>query len=189
MELLLLRPPPLFLYIFFLRRFVCAAPGIRSVTSPNAASKPCIHSSFIYDPGPRYEVMNLHRRHLWVEMDRPIADHKLCEWIVRRSHVLLFPGSFWHVKPDCNWANAISKALHLTEGAVWHNCQWGHSLHDWEEKIRWWCWGLRAPVAVGNLPQAIALALCLKPDLEADHTNFKNLSLTLKLWPWSSRQY
>lgn len=133
--------------------------------------------------------MNLHRRHLWVEMDRPIADHKLCEWIVRSSHVLLFPGSFWHVKPDCYWANAISKALHLTEGAVWHNCQWGHSLHDWEEKIRWWCWGLRAPVAVGNQLQAIALALCLKPDLEADHTNFKNLSLTLKLWPWSSRQY
>lgn len=41
---------------------------------------------------------------------------------VLHSYVLAAAWSPWHVMQSHNWSNAISTALHLTEGAVWHKC-------------------------------------------------------------------
>lgn len=50
--------------------------------------KPSIHSGFIYDLAARYDVMNLHRRCPWAEMNRQTAGYKLCVWIELDSYVL-----------------------------------------------------------------------------------------------------
>lgn len=42
----------------------------------NVMSKPSIRSWFIYDPGFGYDVMDLHCRCPWAEMDRPTAGYK-----------------------------------------------------------------------------------------------------------------
>lgn len=86
----------------------------------------------------------------WVEMDRHAAGYKLCVWIIQ---CFVAGRSLLHVKVGHKWAHAISKALHLTEGASWQKCQWGHWPRDWQEKISHWRRGLRAPAVLRNLLQ------------------------------------
>lgn len=96
--------------------------------------------------------------------------------------------SLWHVKTGRNWANAISKALHLTEGAAWHKCQWRHSPPDWQEKIRQWCW-LRVQSSCCCRESASKDCFGHMPEVQPGSWFLKNLSLTSKLWPRYSRQF
>lgn len=68
----------------FFSAILCVAPNIRSLPSPNQISL----QGFIYDPSIGYDVINLHRRCPWAEMDRKTAGYKLWVWIVLDSYVL-----------------------------------------------------------------------------------------------------